>query len=136
MSGFVLRNQLMTDYPQFGTGGPLQASPLGTVTGTGGLDLAQPAWGVGGLPAQPTPGIDPGWQAAPDIQQSLAAFYQHMQNAGFPGPGVPTMPGQPPGVLAPTAGMPTAQQDPGKVLQQAIDADQANYHGREGGGLV
>ena len=134
MSGFVLRNQLMTDYPQFGTGGPLQASPLGTVTGTGGLDFAQPAWGGGGLPAQPTPSIDPGWQAAPDIQQSLAAFYQHMQNAGFPGPGVPTMPGQagqPPGVLAPTAGMQPAQQ-----LQAAIDADQANYHGREGGGLV
>jgi hypothetical protein len=34
-------------------------------------------------------------------------------------------------VLAPTAGMQPTQQ-----LQAAIDADQANYHGREGGGLV
>jgi hypothetical protein len=113
MSGFVLRNQLMTDAP-LGTVSPMQS-------GTGGPQTVQPAWGGSGV-------------GGDDMQQIMAAFHQHMQNAGFPAPGVPTMPGQagqPPGVLAPTAGMQPAQQ-----LQAAIDADQANYHGREGGGLV
>jgi hypothetical protein len=119
MSGFLVRNQLMTDTPQSGMGGPQLAQPAwgggGVQSGTGGVDLAMPAGGN-------------------DMQQIMAAFHQHMQAAGFPAPGmqaIPGIPGQPPGVLAPTAGMQPTQQ-----LQAAIDADQANYHGREGGGLV
>jgi hypothetical protein len=116
MSGFLVRNQLMTDTPQSGTGGPQFAQPTwggsGVQSGTGGVDLAMPA-------------------GDNDMQQIMAAFHQHMQAAGFPAPGVPGVPGQPPGMLAPPAGMQPAQQ-----LQAAIDADQANYHGREGGGLV
>jgi hypothetical protein len=122
MSGFLVRNQLMTDNP-LGTVPPMQS-------GTGGPQFAQPTWGGSGIQSG-TGGVDLAMPAGGnDMQQIMAAFHQHMQAAGFPAPGAPTMPGQPPG-LAPTAGMQPAQQ-----LQAAIDADQANYHGREGGGLV
>jgi hypothetical protein len=118
VSGFLVRNQLMP-----GTGGPLQANPLGQSgagqntpapqiqSGTGGLDLAQPAWGGGGL-------------GGDDMQQLMAAFHQHMQAGGFPAPGVQGIPGVP--------GQANNQQ-----IQQFLaltNAPQGAWSGGEGGG--
>jgi len=109
----------MIDNPTFGP--PTQSSMLPTT-------LANPlaaGWGTqpgmqsgtGGVDlAMPTaaggnPALTPGAPGNDDLMKALAALYG----------------GQAPGQQV---------QTPAQQLQQAINADQANYHGREGGGLV
>jgi hypothetical protein len=120
MSGYITRNALMTDNPTFGP--PAQNPGWGVPNA---LTTATPtdAWGAPAGGFQPaamgirpdatgTPGlnaIQPG-MSNDDLMKALAALYG--------------------GQAQPQA--PTPQQQ----LQQAINADQANYHGREGGGLV
>lgn len=112
MSVYTIRNPLMTDNPTFG---PPEQNAWGTGLPTVPNQLTAPAWGAppmqpgmgGSLPAMPT-----GTMGNDDLAKLLAQFY------GTPGQAQPQAP--------------TPQQQ----LQQAINADQANYHGREGGGLV
>jgi hypothetical protein len=118
MSGYITRNALMIDNPTFGP--PSQSSMLPTT-------LANPlaaGWGTqpggqagtGGVDlAMPTatggnPALIPGAPGNDDLMKALAALYG--------------------GQAQPQALTPQQQ------LQQAINADQASYHGREGGGLV
>jgi hypothetical protein len=112
MSGYITRNALMTDNPTFGP--PAQNPGWGAMLPSAlPNQLTAPAWGA--PPMQP--GMDgslptmPG-TAAPndDLAKLMAQFY---------------------------GGQAQPQQlTPAQQLQQAINADQANYHGREGGGLV
>jgi hypothetical protein len=113
MSGYITRNALMIDNPTFGA--PSQSSMLPTT-------LANPlaaGWGTQPGMQSGTGGVDLAMPTATggnpamsndDLMKALAALYG--------------------GQAQPQA--PTPQQQ----LQQAITADQANYHGREGGGLV
>jgi len=110
MSGYITRNALMIDNPTFGP--PSQSSMLPTT-------LANPlaaGWGTQPGVQAGIGGVDlampAGTAGNADLMKLLAQFY------GTPGQAQPQAP--------------TPQQQ----LQQAITADQANYHGREGGGLV
>ena len=122
MSGYIVRNQLMTDIPWGGTQSPSSmlspALPNALTTATptdawgapaGGfqpaaMGIRPDATGTPGLPA-----IQPG-MSNDDLMKALAQLY---------------------------GGQAQPQQlTPAQQLQQAINADQANYHGREGGGLV